>query len=180
MSQTGTHEQRPSNIVMSLWVALVFGGVCLAVVGGVYLSWAIQERRWPTAVATVTHVNVSKDRRLTGSSGSPSDPTYWKVATSFRYTVNDSVFPGHRFRTAEPSQEFSDEASARARAQALKESGKVTVRYDPENPSYAVIEPQELGAVAPIIVGLMVAAAGGWLLRRHWRRRRAFAAASGF
>jgi hypothetical protein len=152
-------------------MGLDFLALALAIVGIVYFRWAIIQRKWPTAPAHIDSVHVVQIHTLSAATG--TNPWYWEVRRRYHYTVHGKRYSQNQFRTGELGSDWDEKPEALAKARQLREKKQITIRYDPADPADAVMEPQELTAILPLLGGLVLAALGLRSLVADIRKRRA-------
>ncbi len=140
----------------------------LALVGAIYSIWsvrdmglAIESRDWPITPGVVTAC------KLLTRTNSESGDTY-RVALSYLYSVQGSPFIAERLRFGDGWTIWKSGVERIMRKYA--EGTAVTVRYDPDRPDEAVLEPGMNGFIVYkmtfgvlLLVGGVVYLASVWL-----------------
>ena len=147
-------------------VGLAFFGVFFA--GGLFAAYKIADElpqalaspAWPTVEGTVTN---SKVRRRPGKR---------RLRLRYEYDVKDQTYESHKI--AFMGRVFSGTATERRKR--YPSGAKVTVYYNPDDPSVAVLEPGVrvvgfLGAGLIVVLFLPIGALGLWSLSKRMRRR---------
>jgi hypothetical protein len=164
----------------ALWRIMFAAGLAAVLLGfaGWMLVKGLGERNlaedskgWPTAPSVVTASDTERDtvnRRRGGRE------TRYRVRVEYDYVVDGASYHGDRIRAACCSYEDWSKADQKARQYRVRST--VQVRYDPDNPGRAVLEPggagwwwvvAGLGAVMGA-VGLFLA---GLVAQTWWQRR---------
>ncbi len=177
---------RPIPILLFLHAALVLGG--LAMIGYWLVYPALQTRsasRWPTVKGRVlssevsSHTTTSHGERASPRRGSQrrgnydfhssgSESTIYHLDIKYEYEVDSKKYTGTRLSFERPSEEHSDWS---AKALKYRSGSKVTVHYNPDKPSEAVLELEYAtgGAPTPALFGFALVLVGGFLLFRAHR-----------
>ena len=147
-------------------VGLAFFGVFFA--GGLIAAYKIADELpqalaspgWPTVEGAVT---TSKVRRRSGSR---------KLRLRYQYDVNGQTYESHKI--AFMGRVFSGTASERRKR--YPTGTQVTVYYNPDKPSVAVLEPGVrmvgfLGAGLVVVLFLPIGALGLWSLLKRMKKR---------
>jgi hypothetical protein len=132
------------------WFPLTLGAAVLAVgCFGVWRGW--RARAWPTARGEVVEVGV----RWAGAMSRGAHPTI-----RYRYVVDGRPLEGTRLQFGAQFGRWS-ERSARAALGPLSPGAPVTVRYDPRDPSDAVLRPEPtVGDGVALLVGVVLVVLG--------------------
>jgi hypothetical protein len=168
----GDEESEPHSAVKYVWHALIpwlILGPFLGWMG--YIAWHTadaQERFQSVQGRVVSH-------RVETHLGERYMPTLYEPVVTYSYTVGGTEYIGGRF--AFDWRRESTRQAAEAVVGTMRVGTPVTVRYDPDNPSEAVLETTLSGPfrllaailVAPTILALMCT---GYMLMGLWRRRR--------
>lgn len=131
--------------LVSLLVALALGSVA-GTWGVVWLADGLAERRdanesrdWPTTTGHITSSTV-EERQVPGGrlEGTESE---WEVEVTYDYQVSGRAYHGDRIFSTDTT--FSMEYAAWEFASRYLDGQTVTVAYDPDRPSRALLEPGE-------------------------------------
>lgn len=123
--------------------------------------------RWPTAAGTVTHSSVIEEQIEDDSNSEKSTirKIYrYQVDLRYAYRIGKRDYIG---TSATPAWTpiYGLREQAEAAASKYRPGAPLTVYYDPDRPSYAVLEPDnKQGSAAPLVFGAISAVAGGALL----------------
>lgn len=135
------------------YLPLGVGAVVTAV--GVWLLFrAVSARRWPTAPATLQSVGARESHRVDDG---VRHGGRWFPTVEYTYRVDGATYVGHRLWFGGRRFDTADEArSAAVDAIGTNAAGATfAVRYDPENPDVATVEPGGLATVATyLLVGI--------------------------
>jgi hypothetical protein len=145
----------------------VLGGL-LSIFGIYFLLIANESLSWPSVEGSVVQTEVRKDIRSKGSPGATLN-TYveYYVAINYTYEVEGNPYFSSRYslgqgdRVSRTYQERSDaDADAASR---FPEGTVVTVHYDPEQPTEAVLATGwNWGTFVPLLIGIFLGGSG-WL-----------------
>lgn len=136
---------------LGIFVALI-GAVCL------YWGWSGHARsaalkaaanRWPVTAGTITAAAVEMQGR--GPKG-----TYYVPSVTYAYSVNGHGFVGNRIRFGFIGMQSRDAAERVIAAYPVGATGML--RYDPQNPSESVLEPDRVTS------NMLITAIGGAVL----------------
>lgn len=141
-----------------LVVVLVGGGLYAAVWrGAAVLVEAAEVADWPTVTGVVVSSYASRSSNTTSTSHS------WSVVVSYRYEVDGQLHHGERWTAVGPRQARNEAHADELRAQYMADD-PIEVRYDPEDPSRAVIEEGgTLRGWAHVAFGLLLLGAAGYV-----------------
>jgi hypothetical protein len=145
-----------SNIFPSLF-SLVF-----IAIGGAILNYAAktaakarQSLSWPTVEGEIAHSAILYQTNTTNT----NDRATFKADISYRYKIN-----GKNYSSAKVSHlDFATSSTSRAQSlvERYPDKSRVTVCYNPADPSEAVLEPGSTGGISILYgVGGIFAAAG--------------------
>jgi hypothetical protein len=150
--------------------SVVFAGLGVPGVVGARADQALRETE-----GNVLSVS-SERRRLLTRGRSPNSPTHENlIEVKFRYQVDGKPYEGREHAFDEPREIITDDAEAKRRIAELRAAKRITVLYDPADPSRAVLDRRELPpALAVSIVGGVGLLVSLWLLLGWWRDRRAY------
>lgn len=147
---------------------LFLSGAALTTFGVVFLKAAQVSRGWPSVPGVVNDIEAS--RYHSGSTGSTSTRTY-VYQISYQYAVEGQPYTGDRYSLGEgstASRQYDTAGAARQAGTAAHPPGSpITVYYDPQVPSSAVLKPgANVGSYVPLILGLLCFPAGAmfWLI----------------
>ena len=161
------HKHSASTKRLGIVAALILMiGIGLAVKGGFEAKRAVDSRGWPSTTGTVIHTDVHEvqhhNEEYRGSSFYP------KVL--YRYTVYGESYTADRLTFG--GDPGSNRVSAKKIVDKYPVGMTLTVYYDPNDPSVAVLNigtsPMAYGMVG---AGLVLIAVGGFSLRA-WKRKR--------
>ncbi len=150
---------------------LKFGATALLLafigIGGVPLWLGIQGVReaqaslsWPKVEGSITHSHVSQSTTRTRDSKSNSRERIshsYSAEIEYEFQVEGKTLHGSRITAV--SEQFGDEAHARAISEKYPLGAKVQVSYNPADPNESLLEPGRWSGS-----GLMFALAGGFIL----------------
>lgn len=127
---------------------LVGGGV--AVYGVVWYERARAMQRWPSVPGVVSQAVVEK---FVDNHGGPEDPsqTHYRAAVAYDYIVAGREYRARRVALAQVSASWR--APAEAKVARYPHGRAVTVYYDPEKPSEAILERESAPAWAATLLG---------------------------
>lgn len=139
---------------------------------------AIEQRRYRSVEAEV--VKVEKKRgafdRLSHNCSTGDDRGPRQIYVTYRYTVAGESYTGTRYDATYDGELFCAEEPALARVEELQREGRITVHYDPEQPSRAVISKEDWSEIYTVIALLTAAGIVIWglfvrqtLRFRRWR-----------
>jgi hypothetical protein len=147
-----SNQSRKRNIWGSFLEAVLFGGIFLAIGGGIsFWGWNILQNAkasssWPTAQGNVISSDVSYSSNADGGESYSPEVIY-------QYTVNDQHYESHTIKFGENS--YSSRRKAEGIASSYPVGKEVTVYYDPQNPERSVLEPGVSGG-SYIVLGIGV------------------------
>ncbi len=147
-------SQQPAkrNIFRSCLEALLFGGIFLALGGGLsYWGWNILQdaqasSTWPTAEGRVTSSEVA---RVSDADGGVT----YSPKIIYEYTANGVQYEGHTIKFGENTYGSKRKADGIAADYAIGKT--VIVYYDPQEPERSVLEPGVSGG-SYIVLGMGV------------------------
>ena len=114
---------------------------------------------WPTAEGKILATSVRTERR---SMNQGSFEVYMPVAR-YAYSVAGTAYEGSVIRPGTDQFGYSKTEEAQAQADKYPLGATVPVRYDPANPSAAVLETAEYGSGRNIFAGIISLAIGAVL-----------------
>ena len=174
---------RPSLVplfILGTFITLA-GGAALWGAGSLAADGAASEH-WTETKGRVVASGV-ETRRDVGATDGPAAPRRYehRPAVRYTYTAGGATYTADRVRFGENTAERGEGARARAQAEADRypEGQDVSVFYDPDDPSRAVLEPGRQSTPWILIVGLLASGMGVALLWSGLRVRRARREADG-
>ena len=140
-------------------IAMMFGAMTIGA-GWKSIRQSRTLKSWPTTVGTVlsSHVTQEKKRDKNGSMS-----TEYRRSIEYEYSVRESTFRSRRIgKGSEPAYYLKDSCE---RALTLyPEGGAVTVHYDPNDPSDAVLDVTRYDWIGYFLVGGLLFLVGGWFV----------------
>lgn len=135
---------RLGNFLVLVFVAVLFGGIGVAMVWGAraQVAEARESESWPTTDAVI----VASDLEV----GEGEDGPTYEAAVRYRYTVEGAEHQAGRIAFGEPN--VGDEGAARSRVERYAVGSTHDVSYDPSDPGKAVLEPGEEGASGILVI----------------------------
>ena len=179
-------NEAPANTkpAFSPKAASIFGWVLLALglpmlIWGVwYLGEAIASASWPTVEGRVTHVGVYREARNTTTSSTRTRSVSYRYSVKYAYDVNGKSYESDKYAMGSGNTAGRAPTHREAREEGRERfpiGKRVSVSYDPDDPSMAVLRPgassDNWGTYVPIILGLFFAALGAWLVLYARKRR---------
>lgn len=160
--------QKASKIIrrFGLWLGVL--GMPLIVFGIYYLYIGNETLSWSSVQGSVVKTDVNTDYSRQKTSGATFNTyVYYSVSVTYRYEVDGQRYSSSRYSFGEgdaASWRFRERSDAEAEAASRFPAGAVvTVHYDPENPTEAVLKPGwNWGTLTPLLIGLFLAGSG-WL-----------------
>jgi hypothetical protein len=133
--QASPRALRLARIFVRVWAGLVMVfGVTFAVIGAIEWDRAAESASWPTAPGVVTESRVVRSTRRTGGRTRPSSSAHVEYAFDALGVHRTASRVG--FRMGSSSEESAREVVAR-----YPVGTTVTVRYSPDDPALACLEP---------------------------------------
>lgn len=164
-------RDRQQKIARVVGIGLSLLGVVVLLIG-LYLAWlGWRSQDWPSVMGQVDAVQVQQSKG--GSAGAAERQPSWHVQLRYRYAVAGQSRLGQRYsftRGVRASDDYPDEASARAAAAGWTVGKPMPVYYDPLLPDEAVLE-RGIGLASFIPAGLGVGLMLLGLLLGWWQRR---------
>ncbi|MEM1180997.1 MAG: DUF3592 domain-containing protein [Acidobacteriota bacterium] len=151
-------------------IALIVFGLFFAVFGVYFLILGVSAEGWTPVEGEVTSVKVRTDVSV----GTVNPQTRMSTASENRYyaevgyawTVDGQRYTGDRYRLGETQEKFLDREDAVAAALKYKNGMPITVYYQADHPSQAVLNPSlSVGAFVPLPMGLLLLTCGWGLIR---------------
>jgi hypothetical protein len=153
------------NLAGPLFGMLCGGFFFLLFVGlGVFLIYRMQQSKkkalvsqsWPSTTGQITESHVSRSQS-TDSDGDTT--TSYSARVAYTYQVGGQTYSGHNIAFGfNPS--YSSETKAQADAARYPVGSQVSVYYDPNKPSDAVLERQVSGSKVGLILGIIFIVVG--------------------
>lgn len=158
-------------LLATLDVIFVLAGLWALGAGLGRMVRASRMRRWPAVPGTILASTIaSRESTLEAEEdGPPPRPiTLYRAEVQYRYEVGGRSFTGSRI--ALDDVEVSSKSHAENLAQRYASGTAVTVHYNPEDPSQAVLEPgiHMVSWVLPAIGVAFLIVAGGFFLAIRW------------
>ena len=142
-------------------IGLVCGGffvLAFAAAGGFLIYQTIQSRKkadasqaWPSTLGQVTEARVSR-HTSTDADGDTSES--FTPLVRYRFQVAGQEYEGKKI-TFGFQQSFSNQAKAQAALETFPVGRQVSVYYDPNNPSDAVLERKAGGSTLGLVLGII-------------------------
>jgi hypothetical protein len=143
-------------------------GTAIALAGLVFvfgLGWAgwraLETRQWPQVEGTVKSVGIETQRATFSS------PVTFVVRVKYEYLAEGQTRMSDRLKRRQGPT--SDLEKAQATKQQFVPGQKVTVWFNPADPSYAVLRHESLGALYSIWFPMLFVVGGGVMAWRAWR-----------
>lgn len=144
-------------------------GGLLSVFGVYFLLTANESLSWPSVEGTIVQTEVRRDTRSRKGSAEPTlntDVEYY-VSVNYTYDVEGNSYVASRYSLGQGDQvsrRYKERSDAEAEAASrFPEGTTVTVHYDPEQPTEAVLAPGwNWGTFAPLLMGIFLGGSG-WL-----------------
>ena len=142
----------------------ILGGV-LAVFGIYFLYTANKSLAWSSVEGKVVRTEVQTERIKGAASARKSTVTRYYVSVAYMYAVEGKPYYSSRYSIGggdNASDYYSERSVAEKEAANLFPAGsKLTVYYDPDDPSSAVLAPGwNWGAFTPLLLGIFFGGAG--------------------
>lgn len=144
---------------------LLIGGIVMILFGLVFVIVAITSRNkakaaesWPVTQGQILFSNI-ESHTSTDSDGDTS--TSYEVKVDYSYDVMGSPMKGQRISYGATGSDYN---SAKKIADRYPVGSSVTVHYNPEKPSDAVLETTARGGTVFLIVGIVIMVIGVILL----------------
>ncbi|MEZ5442385.1 MAG: DUF3592 domain-containing protein [Lysobacterales bacterium] len=164
-------RDRQRQIARVVGIGLSLLGVVVLLIG-LYLAWlGWRSQDWPSVAGVVDTVQVQQSKG--GSASAAQRQPSWHVQLRYRYDVDGRSRVGERYsftRGVRASDDYPDEALARAAAAGWTVGKPLPVYYDPLRPDEAVLE-RGIGPASFIPAGLGVGLMLLGLLLGWWQRR---------
>jgi len=167
--------ERGRGRLYHLAVGAAIVGLIVTIYGWVSYERVLNTSGWKATPGYVVHRTLGQDRVLSGG----RSRLYHSVENTYEYKVGDSKYTGHRVNPAvkyrtemggTPRHLFSLRDNAKEMFDRYPENRRVEVRYDPDNPSEAVLETYTpLEVTLALIAGpalLILGVVGFWRYRR--------------
>ncbi len=148
-------------------------GLFLTGLGAMFILRGLGSRRlarenvaWPTVSGKILSTKVSENIRQISVS---NRYVYYVPKARYAYEVGGKRFEGNVIRAGMAQFGYGHEAAALAQLAPYKTGAAVTVRYDPADPSIAVLEAAEYGGARNIFGGVLFAGVGiGGIVLAVW------------
>ncbi|OKH18755.1 DUF3592 domain-containing protein [[Limnothrix rosea] IAM M-220] len=141
---------------------LIIGGGGISIFGFGLIEEAIAAQNWPTTEGYIRSTKLVRETR-----GKRNIPTH-HLSLSYGYIVDKTAYIGdrHSFGNGNiASQRFRNRSQAIATQNKYPINSKITVYYNPKNPSSAVLTPHlKLTTFMPVTLGLLLCSGGLRLL----------------
>ena len=149
---------------------LAVSGLAFALFGIYFITLGNKVGSWPSVEGQIVSVGIKT--QLPGSTG----PAYTKEQRDrlreyypqidYRWNINDIEYAGFRYRLGETHEKYDSRQEARAAAKKFKQGESISVYYDPEDPSQAVLDKTTTFSIyVPLIIGLLFLGTGALGLR---------------
>jgi Protein of unknown function (DUF3592) len=133
--------------------------------------------RWPITAGHITETEIVKEvttRDRDDDDRRDRETIEYRPEIRYGYQVNGSDYSATNWKWG-MTECYSDRADAEAALAKFPNGQIVTVHYDPDNPSNAVLEPEaRQGTVAPLVVAVLMTGAGSlffWMFTQlEWHR----------
>lgn len=148
-------------------VGLLAVAALLVIFGIYFIVVANETLSWSSVQGSVVDAEIDTDVTLrTGSSAASHSYVQYFVTVRYTYQVDGTDYVSSRYSFGQgntASDSYSDRADAETEAASrFPKGGAVTVYYDPNDPSEAVLKAGlNRGTLAPLLMGLALGAAGG-------------------
>jgi hypothetical protein len=127
--------------------------------------WAL---RWKATDGHITRSTVTTEQI-----GDDFKVTRYRADVRYEYGVGGRAYSGHRLALGEPEEDslFAYQQQAESKAARFQPGDRVTVYFDPDNPSNATLDRAQ-GAFVAFVMGVIAMAGALFVLRAWWRSRR--------
>lgn len=155
------------RVGLSIGIAILFAGILFVAWKAGRIATEISSYGWSQASGIVDSADFYAKTKKSGKS-SVSTTHYGEFR--YRYTVNGSDYSGYRY-DATGKMHTGLEGETNRFQSLISEAGKVTVYYDPQDPSQSVLkvgisEDSQVRLVFAVFLGLV----GVLTIRTNWKR----------
>jgi len=150
---------------------LLLLGLFFALFGVYFIALGNESGSWPETQGTIVSVTIRTDSYLAGNAASTPEQKergrrYYPSIT-YRWEVDGRSFTGSRYRLGTTHEKFEEREQAVVAAARYRNGAPISVFYDPEDPSQAVLDRSASGAVwVPLPFGLLLAVMGWFGLKK--------------
>lgn len=148
-----------------LGIGLSVSGLAMLLFGIYFLFLGDEVGRWPSTEGEIVDTRIRiwspvratfEEQRLKG------DITEYYPQVEYRWTVDGTAYEGKRYKLGTTHDKYRDRDQAQAAARRFVAGEPITVYYDPDAPSQAVIDPSKdwFALFVPSVLGLLFVGTG--------------------
>ena len=150
--------------------ALLLIGVLMSGFGIYFIGLGYEAEGWTKVEGRVVSATVRVDVEVHSTQASKTrreELRRYYPSITYEWTVDGERFSGLRYRLGEPYEKFNERTDAVAAAAKFRTDAPITVYYDADHPSQAVLDPSlSAGVFVPLPLGLLFLGLG-WLVLRN-------------
>lgn len=150
-----------------MFLKIVFGtmvliGVLMSGFGIYFIGQGYEAEGWTKVEGRVVSSTIQVDIDIHSRSAKSEEQRRYCPSITYEWQVDGKTYTGSRYRLGETHEKYKERAEAGAAAARFRTGEPITVYYDKDHPSQAVLDPSlSVGVFVPLPLGLLFLALGG-------------------